>query len=193
MPLKCIIPAEATNCHRPDKRLICGIWNCYCYRVFQLSVCPAVCPVTLCAAALRILCPFIICHVVNLPPALIVLLLLLLLLPLLWVLGVNVTVDSVSAPAYQLPAMRLPHPFGLSTFCNDPQRKHFKQFLSPARLHLWLYTYYVLYMGNRNLVSFSCCLIVEYPSLKACCQKGVWHNGRCGNFTIISLYICLFC
>lgn len=112
MPLKCIIPAEATNCHRPDKRLICGIWNCYCYRVFQLSVCPSVrLPVlSLCVLpALRILCPFIICHVVNLPPALIVL------LPLLWVLGVNVTVDSVSAPAHQLPAMRLPHPFCLST------------------------------------------------------------------------------
>lgn len=161
MPLKCIIPAEATNCHRPDKRLICGIWNCYCYRVFQLSLCPSVrLPVlSLCVLpALRILCPFIICHVVNLPPALIVL------LPLLWVLGVNVTVDSVSAPAHQLPAMRLPHPFCLSTFCNDPQRKHFKQFPSPARFHLWLYTYYVLYIGNRNLVTFSCCLIVEYPS-----------------------------
>lgn len=70
MPLKCIIPAEATNCHRPDKRLICGIWKCY--RVFQFSLCPAASPVTLCAAALRILCPFIICHVVNLPPAVVV-------------------------------------------------------------------------------------------------------------------------
>lgn len=131
------------------------------------------CPVTLCAAALRILCPFIICHVVNLPPALIVLLLLLL---LLWLLGVNVTVDSVSAPAHQLPAMRLSHPFGRHTpYAPSASAAQAFQTVSQRALSLPLAlsydgfirtTYcYVLYIGNRKLVSFSCRLIVVYPRL----------------------------
>lgn len=103
---------------------------------------------------------------------------LLLLSLLLWVLGVNVTVDSVTAPAHQLPAMRLPPPLSSTLLpfhlLQRPSRASFSNSSPPPppANHLWLYTYYVLYIGNRKLVSFSLshCWI---PSLRLA-AKGVY-------------------